>query len=170
MNHPVPVSPEFERLLFLCRIVRKEVLHLNETTSRLFANAAETSAEEVRRWLAEPELSERLDAFVARFSRLQDTVGDKLLPPLLLQLGERPAAAIDNLTRAERLGWMDSAEDWMACRTLRNQMIHEYIEDIHVLTHALNAGKNFVPEMGKTSFRIICEVERRLPSSLLTPD
>jgi Asp-tRNA(Asn)/Glu-tRNA(Gln) amidotransferase A subunit family amidase len=165
VNQSVKVSPECERLLFLCRIVRKEVQYLDETTSRLFLEAGETKADEVRHWLAEPELSERLDAFVARFSRLQDTVGDKLLPALLQLLGERPGAVIDNLARAERLGWMDSAEDWMASRTFRNQMIHEYIEDIHLLTQALNAGKNFVPHMRDTSLRLIREVEQRLPPS-----
>jgi Asp-tRNA(Asn)/Glu-tRNA(Gln) amidotransferase A subunit family amidase len=159
------VSPEHERLLFLCRIVRKEIQHLNETTARLFPHAGETTPEQVRHWLAEPELSERLDAFVARFSRLQDTVGDKLLPALLQLLGERPGAVIDNLARAERLGWMSSAEDWMASRTFRNQMIHEYIEDIHLLTQALNAGKNFVPHMRETSLRLIGEIEQRLPAS-----
>jgi len=33
-------------------------------------------------------LAERLDAFAARFARLQDTAGDKLLPALLTWLGE----------------------------------------------------------------------------------
>jgi predicted nucleotidyltransferase len=36
------------------------------------------------------EDSERTDAFFARFGRLQDTLGDKLLPELLSCLGEKP--------------------------------------------------------------------------------
>ena len=35
-------------------------------------------------------LSERVEAFVSRFSRLQDTLGDKLIPQLLMALGENP--------------------------------------------------------------------------------
>lgn len=67
-----------------------------------------------------PDLAERVDAFVGRFGRLQDTIGDKLLPSLLVLLGERPSAAIDNLDRAERLGFIKSTEDWMTMRALRD--------------------------------------------------
>ena len=57
-------------------------------------------------------LSERLDAFVARFARLQDSLGDKLLPALLRALAEPVGAALDNLNVGERLGWFDSVEQW----------------------------------------------------------
>lgn len=40
------------------------------------------------------------------FWRLQDTIGDKLIPALLRALGEPQGAVIDNLDRAERLGWL----------------------------------------------------------------
>ena len=46
---------------------------------------------------------------MARFGRLQDTVGDKFLPTLLSALAETPGAAIDNLDKAEKLGLMASA-------------------------------------------------------------
>ena len=74
-------------------------------------------------------LSGRLDAFVARFARLQDSLGDKLLPALLLALAEPVGAAIDNLNVGERLGWFDSVEQWRSVRALRSQMIHDYVED-----------------------------------------
>ena len=45
--------------------------------------------------------TERVEAFVSRFGRLQDTLGDKLLPLYLQALGERRGATIDNLDRAE---------------------------------------------------------------------
>lgn len=63
---------------------------------------------------------------MGRFARLQDMVGDKLLPVLLTALGEAPAEAIDNLDRAEHLGFIVSADEWVTLRTLRNQMAHEY--------------------------------------------
>lgn len=81
---------------------------------------------------SDPDLAERVEAFVGRFGRLQDTVSDKLLPVLLVALGETPAAAIDNLDRAERLGLIVSADEWMTMRKLRNQMVHEYVEDLAV--------------------------------------
>jgi hypothetical protein len=126
------------RLQFLARVVRKECQHLVSTDQRLFDQPfTEARASQLE---TDPDLAERVEAFVGRFGRLQDTVGDKLLPMLLMALGEAPAAAIDNLDRAERLGLLDSADEWMAMRQLRNQMAHEYVEDLTVLASALKTG------------------------------
>jgi len=89
-------------------------------------------------------LAERLDAFVSRFGRLQDTVGDKLLPALLNALGESSGPALDNLDQAEKFGLIDSSDNWMEIRRLRNQMVHEYIEDLAVLSSALRSGHGYV--------------------------
>ncbi|MEQ6886673.1 hypothetical protein [Salicola sp. Rm-C-2C1-2] len=107
-------------------------------------------------------MSERLDAFVTRFSRLQDTVGDKLIPALLVYLQEKTGPAIDNLNHAEKFGWLSSAEDWIIFRKLRNQMVHDYIEDISVLTDALRSGQCYVPELTRAARKIAEEVERRV--------
>ncbi len=56
-------------------------------------------------------------------------------------------AAIDNLDRAEKLGLIPSSDDWLAMRKLRNQMVHEYIEDSATLADALQAGHEFVPTL-----------------------
>jgi hypothetical protein len=55
-----------------------------------------------------------LAAFVSRFGRLQDTVGDKLLPALLSALAEPVGPAIDNLDKAEKLGLLESARHCVA--------------------------------------------------------
>lgn len=70
-----------ERLQFLCRVVEKEGIYLSRTTERLFKE--EFSLERAQTLDVDDELSERLEAFVSRFARLQDTLGDKLLPVLL---------------------------------------------------------------------------------------
>lgn len=77
-----------QRLRFLCRIVRKEMASLQATSQRLFP-AGSLTVELVAAWIADSGMSERLDAFVARFSRLQDTLGDKLIPALLEHVGEQ---------------------------------------------------------------------------------
>lgn len=147
------------RLQFLVRVVRKEADHLATTDRRLFAGGF--TLEDAVRLEAEPDLAERVDAFVGRYSRLQDTVGDKLLPVLLIALGETPGAAIDNLDRAERLGLLDSVDDWMVMRKLRNQMVHEYVEDPAILCSALQAGHAFVPALIGVVDRFIAEAGRR---------
>ena len=104
------------------------------------------------------DLAERVDAFAARFGRLQDTVGDKLLPLVLAWLSEPVGPAIDNLARAERLGWIDSAADWIECRQLRNFMIHECVRDMAVLAAALTRGHLAVPLLETSAQRLAGQV------------
>ncbi len=114
-----------ERLRFLIRVVRKESRHLQTTDQRLFA--VPFTPQRAAQLDADADLAERVEAFASRYGRLQDTLGDKLLPLILLALGEKPGAGIDNLDRAERLGLLSSADEWMAMRKIRNQMVHDYI-------------------------------------------
>lgn len=147
------------RLQFLVRVVRKECRLLLATDQRLFG--VPFTAERARQIEADLDLAERVEAFVGRFGRLQDTVGDKLLPVLLTALGETPAAAIDNLDRAERLGLIGSADEWMSMRKLRNQMVHEYVEDPALLADALQTGHDFVPILVGAANGLMEEIERR---------
>jgi hypothetical protein len=147
------------RLKFLTRVVCKECKHLTTTDKRLFADPF--TINQAIRLEEDPDLSEQVEAFVGRFGRLQDTVGDKLLPLLLTVLGEKPAAAIDNLDRAERLGLIKSTDEWMTIRNLRNQMVHEYIEDPVLLSSALQTGHAFVPVLIAAANKMIAEIERR---------
>ena len=148
-----------QRLQFLARVVRKKCRYLATTDQRLFTDAFTLA--QVNQLESDPELAERVDAFVGRFGRLQDTVGDKLLPILLAALGEKPASAIDNLDRAERLGLLNSSDEWMTMRNLRNQMVHEYVEDPTVLTSALQTGHAFVPALIAAAANMVAEIERR---------
>jgi hypothetical protein len=132
-----------ERLVHLLETVALEAEHLAQTDQRLFAHAFDAGRAQALRHNIEE--SERTDAFVARFGRLQDTLGDKLLPELLACLGETLGPVIDNLDRAEKLGLMDSADQWLAIRKLRNRMVHEYVRDMQALANALNEAHAAVP-------------------------
>lgn len=147
------------RLAFLTRVVRKECRHLVSTDQRLFDVPFTT--DRAGRLETDLELSERVEAFVGRFGRLQDTVGDKLLPALLLALGEAPGAVIDNLDRAERLGLLTSADEWLVMRQLRNQMVHECVEDLALLVSALQTGHAFVPALVAAVHKLTDEIDRR---------
>lgn len=81
-----------DRLLFLLQTVEKEGRHLTGTTERLFADTID--AIWVQRLEDHPELAERTDAFATRFGRMQDTLGDKLIPELRRRLVETPGAAL----------------------------------------------------------------------------
>lgn len=155
------LSPaQHERLVFLCRITQKEIAHLQDTDRRLFADMF--TVEVAQQIETDPILAERLDAFVSRLGRLQDNLGDKFLPQLLLAMAEKPGAAIDNLDRAERLGWIESAEIWLEVRKLRNQMVHEYIEDLAILSNALQAGHTHVATLVRAGQNMVAQATRLL--------
>jgi hypothetical protein len=152
------------RLQFLCRVVKKEAHYLQETDARLFAQPLNVN--DLQRIAEDPLLAEGLDAFVSRFGRLQDTLADKFLPALLDAMAETRGAATENLDRAEKLGWLDSTDDWLVMRKLRNQMVHEYIEDLVILCDSLKAGHAFVKTLVKTADQFVLQVDRRIASSL----
>jgi hypothetical protein len=148
-----------ERLRFLAAVVTKECRHLETTDRRLFAEPF--GSDRAARLADDADLAERVEAFVGRFGRLQDTLADKLLPTLLAALGERPGAQLDNLDRAERLAFIDSADRWLTIRQLRNRMVHEYIWDPTVLANALKSGHEFVGQLVGAAKAMTGEMERR---------
>jgi hypothetical protein len=89
----------------------------------------------------QPALAEKVGAFVSRFGRLQDHVGEKLLPQFAMLLGEKPSASMLNL--AEKRGWVPDVMQFIQARKLRNLLVHEYMHDealfLEALTDALNA-------------------------------
>jgi hypothetical protein len=163
MTAPLDSDPERERLLFLARVVERELGCLEDTDRRLFA--LPMTAERTASLRADALLAERVDAFVARLARLQDTLGDKLLPSLLRWLGDRPGPYIDNLNAAERQGWVRSSARWLALRRLRNQMVHEYVEDFVVLADALNAAHDGITQLSSAAAAMRAEIDRRAAAS-----
>jgi len=148
-----------QRLQFLSRVVERESYYLNKTTKRLFFEPF--SLETAKNLINNDDLSETLEAFVSRFSRLQDTLGDKFIPQLLNALGQKQASLIDNLDTAERLEWITSANEWQAIRQLRNQMVHNYIEDLEILVSAIQTAQGFVATLTSTSKKLENELQKR---------
>ena len=148
-----------ERLAFLHRVVSKEIRHLQFSSGRVFDQPLDVDRAAT---LANDEaFAERVEAFVSRFCRLQDTVGDKLLPVWLQALGEKRGAVVDNLDKAEKLGMLESADRWLAIRQTRNQMIHEYIESAQVLTDALNAAHDYQEQIISFANAMLTDAKKR---------
>ena len=156
-------QPPGDRLKFLAETVLAEAALLRITDDRVFA--VPMNAERAGTLRHDIELAERVDAFVARFGRLQDTMGDKLLPAILAWLSEPVGPAIDNLARAERLGWIDSTAEWVECRQLRNFMIHEYVRDMAVLAAALTRGHLAVALLDTAEQRLAGQVFAAIDSA-----
>lgn len=152
-----------DRFLSTLEIVRREAQHLQYSHQRLFAQPID--ADWVRSLESAPELAERMEAFISRYGRMQDTIADKLLPRWLMALAERPGAQIEVLNRSERLGVLDSAEDWLQARKLRNRLVHEYMESPEALAADLILAGQYTALLLETYERIRAFAETRMSIS-----
>lgn len=137
------MNPAQQRCWQTLGVVEKEAFHLRDVAGRLF-DAPELTVDWLRRLLENPEGRDRMEAFVGKFSRLQDTLIDKLLPQFLAAVGEKTGTALDNLRRAERLQLLADPDQWLSMRQLRNRLVHEYVADLAELAAALRAARPLV--------------------------
>ncbi len=75
----------------------------------------------------DPSLRRLTDQILYRFTKLQDAMGERLVPATLDWLHEPQEAwpMRDRLDRLEKLGFLD-VEDWLQWRDVRNRLAHEY--------------------------------------------
>lgn len=144
------------------RLVDKEGLYLEDVAQRLFVEPVITPGS-IERLIASPEGRDRLEAFVGKFSRIQDTLIDKLLPHCLAAVGEKTGSALDNLNRADRLGLLGNPDQWLAMRHLRNRLVHEYVEDKTDLAAALNLARDMTKALLAAVRTIRGFAEERFP-------
>ena len=128
-----------ENAVLALELARKEAAYLEYTHRTLFAMPIDTVW--VRQLAAQAELAEKVDAFVSRFGRLQDHLGEKLIPRFAALLGESPKSLLDVLAYAEKMQWLESAESFISARKLRNLLVHEYMADAELFLAALLEGQ-----------------------------
>lgn len=81
-----------------------------------------------------------LDQFSTRFAKLQDAMGAKLFPAVLeltKEQGNYPAF-LDKLNRLEKIGAIESADQWLILREMRNEFAHDYPDDPAIQAAILN--------------------------------
>ena len=142
-----------ENALFALELARKEATHLKYTHRTLFAQSID--ADWVRQLSTRDDLAEKIDAFVGRFGRLQDHIGEKLLPRFAALLGESPMSILDVLAYAEKMQWLESAEAFIGARKLRNLLVHEYMSDTQLFLQALLSAR----EAANLLFRTVAAIE-----------
>jgi hypothetical protein len=129
-----------ESALLALELAEKEVAHLAYTHGTLFAQTIDLQW--VQALTKREDLAEKIDAFVGRFGRLQDHIGEKLIPRFAALLGSEPKSLLDNLAYAERTGWVDSAEEFVGARKLRNLLVHEYMTESELFLESLLAAES----------------------------
>lgn len=120
-------------------MARKEAKHLRYSQTTLFPLPIDLAW--VQRLGEQPEIAEKVEAFVSRFGSLQDYLGEKLLPRMAALVGESSKTLLDTLAIAERLELLASADAFIAARRLRNALVHEYMHDPQTFLDSLFAAQ-----------------------------
>jgi len=127
---------EKERLKTYLSISDKHLLRLKSSLKTL-SSIIPLNTERYKA-LTEQEIS-YIDQMSYRFGKLQDIMG-RLLRVTLIILGEdiENAPFIDILNKAEKLGIIDDAQEWIMLRELRNLLTHEYSDNEDEIAHGIN--------------------------------
>ena len=90
-----------------------------------------------------------LDQFIFRYSKLQDAMGERLFPSVLMILEENIAKMpfLDKLNRLEQLQLIESKDTWLYLRKLRNEFSHEYSNSTDENISAMNRLFDKLPDI-----------------------
>ncbi len=137
------------------REVLIQALERCETNAQALREALEDLRPNVKESLSELENLDKttrriLDQFAYRFTRHQDDMANLLIPAILQNMAEdvRSMAAIDRFNRLEQLEWLDSSEEWLEMRRVRNEFTHDYPGKLSERTSKLS-------EAIKVSYRLM---------------
>jgi len=81
-----------------------------------------------------------IDQYLFRFSKLQDSIGNKLFRNILAAIGEDidNMPFIDIFNRLEKLSLVNDIESWFELRQIRNDLSHNYEDDKDELCEIIN--------------------------------
>lgn len=144
-----------ENALLALKLALKEAEHLAYTQRTLFDQSIDLQW--VKTLEKREDLAEKIDAFVGRFGRLQDHIGEKLIPRFAALLGGAPKSLLDNLTYAEKMGWIENAEEFIGTRKLRNLLVHEYMADAELFLQSLQAAN----EATKSLIGVVTKIKQQ---------
>lgn len=121
MNHP-ETRDKLKEAINVCEIHSQRMKYALEKSESQFP-----LNEEKYQQLSFDNLS-YLDQLIFRFSKLQDSMGNRLFPAILENLGEdiEGKPFIDLLTKMEKLNLLDNHKQWLKLRETRNLVTHEY--------------------------------------------
>ena len=82
-----------------------------------------------------------IDQYLFRFSKMQDTIGEKLFRLIVEDFVENidSMTFIDILNRLEKVGVIESSAEWHSLRKARNNIAHQYDDDENEMANAINS-------------------------------
>lgn len=99
-----------------------------------------------------------LDQLIYRFTKLQDAMGERLFRYLLIVLEEevKTLSFLDILNRMEQLDILESKDDWLTLRKLRNEYSQEYSNELEENVNAINELVTNLPGI----YKIFSHIEK----------
>ncbi len=81
-----------------------------------------------------------IDQYLFRFSKLQDTIGEKLFRLIVEDFVENidGISFIDILNRLEKIGIIENTNAWKRLRELRNDISHQYDDESNEMAESIN--------------------------------
>ena len=125
---------KLEKILNECD---KHLQRINEAYGDMSAFMPLTAAKYAR--LSKDEV-QAIDQYLYRFSRLQDTMGEKLFRVLLSRFEENTDKLpfLDVIKKMEKYAAIDITNEWLDLRKIRNQSAHDYEDDAIEIANILN--------------------------------
>jgi hypothetical protein len=152
------LESEREHLGNLLEALQRCVYFLNATERRTPwpLKAAELEARK-----KDVDLFEALAALNERFAKLQDTLGGAMRHSALLA-GESTDSFLQVLAYFEKVGVLDSVEQWQAVRAARNLAAHDYeLEYVEIAEH-FNQLHELAPALYRQAGRLLTFCEEQL--------
>jgi len=93
----------------------------------------------------EKDIVQDIDQYIFRFSKLQDTLGDKIFKLILKKYEDENYVMpfIDLLNKLEKYELIASSKEWIYLRRLRNEISHQYDDEPEEMSQAIN---NFISQ------------------------
>jgi len=115
----------------------KHILRIKSATKKM---SSSMPLDEIKYLNLTDDEVEHIDQFLFRFSKLQDTIGEKLFKTILLFLDEdiENKPFIDILNRLEKLELIESANIWRELRKDRNDLSHTYDDEPEEMANSIN--------------------------------
>jgi len=81
-----------------------------------------------------------IDQYIFRFSKLQDTLGEKIFRLLIEEFmpSNELVTFIDKLNMLEKLGFINSVKEWQNLRKIRNEIAHQYDDEPDEMSQSIN--------------------------------
>lgn len=103
-----------------------------------------------------------VDQFLYRFAKLQDVIGQKLIKCIYEYIGESSEnkSFRDVFNKLEQIGVIEDFEKWNSLREIRNELSHEYGDDVKENVERLNLIFELEPALKEYFEKILTYYEQ----------